>query len=293
MTNSDIRLQTSWYSNLKRKKLQNRLGGDGTTAFIDLLIYVGINNPDGILTGFDEEDIEMAAQWNGESGAFTSALIDLRFLDGKSGKYKIHDWEENNPWACGSKRRSQAARKANEVRWGAGDSESDKHPTANAGSIRAASEPDESGVPLTVSDTTTATITDTVTSPKEYPSAIQDFVKYYFGSAISESDFGSQCDALDKMVRIDNIPQQDIFDALRWVKTGDDEGARFWRTVTNSFPSLRISKNGRKLNKWHNLKARYDQETKSGSQRTFNDVLDDDSKFTNPGVRDLPSLNEL
>ncbi len=158
MTNSDIRLQTSWYSNLKRKKLQRRLGGAGTTAFIDLLIYVGVNNPDGDLSEFTDEDIEAAAQWDGTDGEFIRTIRDLRFIDGEPGSYRIHDWEENNPWACGAKRRSEAARIANRVRWG---SEPD------ASRFRTGSEPDASrsrtGIPPSVS----VSVSDSSPIPEE------------------------------------------------------------------------------------------------------------------------------
>ena len=106
MTNSDIRLQTSWYSNLKRKKLQRRLGGDGVAAFIDLLIYAGVNNPDGDLTPFTDEDIEAAAQWTGPAGEFIATLVDLNFLDGETGLYRIHQWHEHNAYAVGAEARS-------------------------------------------------------------------------------------------------------------------------------------------------------------------------------------------
>ena len=154
MTNSDIRLQTSWYSNLKRKKLQRRLGGDGVAAFVDLLIYVGVNCPDGDLSEFTAEDIEAMAQWGGAPGLFFTTITSegTRFIDGEPGSYRIHDWEKNNPWACGSERRSEAARIANRIRWA---SESDTDP------IRTGVLPDETGLPPSVS----VSVSDPVPSP--------------------------------------------------------------------------------------------------------------------------------
>jgi len=59
--NKDIRLSISFYRHIKRRKLEARLGPCGVFSFIDLLLYVGENKPDGILSGMDAEDIALAA----------------------------------------------------------------------------------------------------------------------------------------------------------------------------------------------------------------------------------------
>jgi hypothetical protein len=56
------------------------------------------------------EDIELSADWLGEEGAFVRALVEVRFLDGEDGAFRLHDWEEHNPWAAGTEMRSAKAR---------------------------------------------------------------------------------------------------------------------------------------------------------------------------------------
>ena len=38
------------------------------------------------------EDVEIAAQWTLEPGVFVPALVEVGYLDGAEGSYKIHDW---------------------------------------------------------------------------------------------------------------------------------------------------------------------------------------------------------
>src|SRR5690606_31224221 len=39
-----------------------------------------------------------------------AALVEVRFLDGEEGTYRIHNWAEHNPWAAGAESRSAKAR---------------------------------------------------------------------------------------------------------------------------------------------------------------------------------------
>ena len=114
--NVDIRLQVTWYSNLKRIKLQRILGAAGPLAFIDLLIYAGMHRPTGNLTSMDEDDIEDAAQWDGEKGKFIETLLDLNFLEKKEKFYALHEWKEHNTYASKAPERSKSASRAAKVR---------------------------------------------------------------------------------------------------------------------------------------------------------------------------------
>jgi hypothetical protein len=59
----------------------------------------------------DCEDIEIAADWDGESGKFFKELLDLHWLDkSKNGSLKLHDWDVHNPWASEAEKRSDKAR---------------------------------------------------------------------------------------------------------------------------------------------------------------------------------------
>jgi len=82
-----------------------------------LLLWVAENRPNGNLQGLAGEDIEIAAGWKGEPGAFVSALADVRFLDGSDGSYTVHDWAEHNPWVANRDQRVKAAKDAAAARW--------------------------------------------------------------------------------------------------------------------------------------------------------------------------------
>lgn len=108
--NTDCRISTTLPGHPKMKKLRRRLGPGGPLGIIYLFIHAAANLPDGDLSGMSDEDIELAADWDGEDGAFVAAARDVRFLDGEPGAYRIHDWQDHQPWATGSEDRSQSAR---------------------------------------------------------------------------------------------------------------------------------------------------------------------------------------
>jgi hypothetical protein len=113
----DARISTALPRHPKTVKLQRRLGSPGCWSLICLFLWVADNRPDGDLKGMTVEDIEIAANWDGENGAFAATLSEVRFLDGAAGSYTIHDWIEHNPWAAGRPGRIAAARGAANVRW--------------------------------------------------------------------------------------------------------------------------------------------------------------------------------
>lgn len=101
---------------------------------------MGANRWEGDLKGLSDEDIELAADWEGEPGVFTAALRDVGFLDGDEGNSTVHDWAEHNPWATNRGRRIEAAKLAANKRW---ERQSDALP------MQAASAPHESAMPTT------------------------------------------------------------------------------------------------------------------------------------------------
>jgi hypothetical protein len=116
--NIDIRLQVSFRDHPKRTKLERRLGPAGPLAFIDLLLAVAQSKPNGSLRGWSDEDIAIAARWNGKPEEFVNTLAELRFLDRQEdGSYSIHDWTEHNGYAAGAQERSERARAAARARW--------------------------------------------------------------------------------------------------------------------------------------------------------------------------------
>jgi len=123
----DARISVGLPAHPKTKKLIRRLGEDGAWRLVCLFLWVAQSRPDGDLSGMTGEDIELAADWQGEEGAFIKALIEVGFVDGEEGAYSVHDWEEHNPWAAGSNRRSEVARQNALKKWsGSSSSENAK-----------------------------------------------------------------------------------------------------------------------------------------------------------------------
>ena len=106
----DARISTGLPGHPKTKKLIRRHGEGAAWRLICLFLWVASNRSDGDLAGMSVEDIELAADWQGEEGKFVAALSEVGFLDGEEGSYKIHDWAEHNPWAAGSADRSEASK---------------------------------------------------------------------------------------------------------------------------------------------------------------------------------------
>lgn len=115
--NSDIRLQMSFYSNTKVKRLYRELGADGPLSLLFLWLYVAENRPHGELRGMDIEDVAIAAQWPGEAERFVECITRLKFLDRKGKLLVVHDWESNNPWAFGAPERKIKAANAAKAKW--------------------------------------------------------------------------------------------------------------------------------------------------------------------------------
>jgi hypothetical protein len=49
--------------------------------------------PDGDLSSFDVDDIEIGAEWDGEQGAFVGALVARGLIDRSDAGLMIHDWD--------------------------------------------------------------------------------------------------------------------------------------------------------------------------------------------------------
>ena len=108
--NSDIRLSVGFFDHPKIIKLERQLGLEGVTALLRLWLWTAQNRPSGVLSGMDEEDIEIAARWSGEPGAFNGVVTRLRLLDAVGDSLHIHDWQEHNTWQSEAENRSNAAR---------------------------------------------------------------------------------------------------------------------------------------------------------------------------------------
>jgi len=122
--NMDIRLATGFWQHPKVKKLEKRLGLKGVRSLQILWCWCAQNRPNGLLTGMDSEDIELAADWHGKAGAFFEQCMGV-WIEELDGVYVLHEWEEHNPWQVANGELAQAAaearrekaRKAAQARW--------------------------------------------------------------------------------------------------------------------------------------------------------------------------------
>lgn len=116
--NIDIRLSLEFFDHPKSKKLKKRFGIEGVMALLKLWAWTAGNRPNGMLTGLDAEAVELAADWDGEEGAFVSTLLDLRLLDDDDGTFAIHDWEDHQAYASKSEERSRRGAAGAAGKWG-------------------------------------------------------------------------------------------------------------------------------------------------------------------------------
>ena len=116
--NIDIRISLGFLDHPKTKKLRKRLGDGAVLCLLRLWMWAAENRPAGLLDNMDAEDVELAADWKGDEGAFTQALIDCRWLEKTDdGCYAIHDWDEHQAYASKSEERHERAKKAAQARW--------------------------------------------------------------------------------------------------------------------------------------------------------------------------------
>lgn len=106
----DARISIGLPTHPKTKKLIRRCGAAGAWRLVCLFLWAAANKPDGNLSGMTVEDIELAADWDGDDGRFVSVMVEVGFLDAVGDGYQIHDWNIHNPWAAGSEARSEKAR---------------------------------------------------------------------------------------------------------------------------------------------------------------------------------------
>lgn len=115
--NTDIRIAITCTDHPKTKKLIRRLGYESFWCLVKFWSFVAVNKPDGDISCYDSEDIEIGSGWDNEEGVFYNALVDLGFVDERENNKTVHDWEKHNGWACGAEKRSEHARTAAKARW--------------------------------------------------------------------------------------------------------------------------------------------------------------------------------
>jgi len=115
--NTDIRLSLTFKGHRKRRKLRVLLGDNATDYLLDLWLSAAQDRPDGTLTGWGPVDVALAAGWEGDAEKFTQSMVAAGLLEMLDGEYHLHDWEQHQPWACNAKERSEAGRRAANIRY--------------------------------------------------------------------------------------------------------------------------------------------------------------------------------
>jgi hypothetical protein len=115
---SDFRIKTSFFGHWKTHAVEARHGGDGVLSLVRLWAYAAANKPSGDLSGMRDLEIVAAAKYPRADGeAWLATLAEVRFVDGETGCYTLHDWAEHQPWAAAVAARSTAARHNAHKRW--------------------------------------------------------------------------------------------------------------------------------------------------------------------------------
>lgn len=113
----DVRISVGLRRHRKTKRLKKLLGADGCWALVCLFLWAGEDRWTGDLSGLTDDDIETEADWDGEPGAFVTALVDVGFLIGEAGSRAIKDWQEHNPYAATKGQRIEKGKRAAAARW--------------------------------------------------------------------------------------------------------------------------------------------------------------------------------
>lgn len=115
----DFRIKQGFTRHPKTIRLRRRCGADGVLSFIDLLDFCSRTDGRelGDLSGMDTEEIEIAANWDGQPGALVEALVSVGYIDGEPGTYLVHEFAEHNPHVAQKPARAAAAKKAAHARW--------------------------------------------------------------------------------------------------------------------------------------------------------------------------------
>ena len=109
--NTDFSVSITFTSNPNTSLLRRQYGTDAAWTLLELWTWGTINRASGIFTGMNEDQIEAAADWNGERGELIKALLAFEWLTKtQDSVYALHEWAETNPWAADADNRSDKAR---------------------------------------------------------------------------------------------------------------------------------------------------------------------------------------
>lgn len=114
----DIRFSVNFWQHPKTIKLTRKGGLEAVRSLQILWCFCAQERTDGILSGMDVDDIEIAADWQGEPGRFVELLLAGSWLERLEGDtYALHGWEERQAYVSKKKLRQEQAKAAAEKRW--------------------------------------------------------------------------------------------------------------------------------------------------------------------------------
>lgn len=113
--NPDFRIKVGMTHHRKTRMLQRavaasgdqRLGDHGAMCLLRLWEYATEHRIDGVLTNMTPAEIEAEAEWIGERGALIKILRECRWLDRHGKWWKLHQWEEHQPFVAGEPERKR------------------------------------------------------------------------------------------------------------------------------------------------------------------------------------------
>lgn len=116
--NSDVRLAINFWQHPKTIKTARKFGLETIRSIQCLWCFAALNRVDGSLSGMDIDDVEIAADWQGEAGKFVDSCIEMKWIDvDKKNVMSLHGWEDMQGWAIHAPDRKEKAKRAAEKRW--------------------------------------------------------------------------------------------------------------------------------------------------------------------------------
>lgn len=161
----DFRLSTGYFEHPKIIKLKRRCGDTGVLSHIRLIRFCASNPTrwDGNLFGMSDEDIAIAAGWEGDEKVFVQALIECGLVDELAGGRALHDWADHNPYITEGIERSEKAKKAASSRWA-----KHKQAASNANASLVEGTQDANALPAGLPDDTKARLSNAPTYPTNH-----------------------------------------------------------------------------------------------------------------------------
>lgn len=215
--NKDIRVSTTFPTHPKTIKLRRRLGAQGVDSLISLWAFAGEYRSKGILYHMADEDIAIAARWEGEAQEFVNTLVDIGFLDNEDGEKSIHDWVEHNAYAYYSDERREQAIQAARIRW-----DNDKDAPRIATSTARSYAPSPSPIPSPKKDVHISRKFESIW--KDYPRPIGQKLarKHFIASVKTDKDYTDIQKALENYKASENVQNGYVQNGSTWFNNWRD-----------------------------------------------------------------------